>query len=106
MSNTGVFLLLVKFRSHVSVVCHGAVDHMPPEVLKDGCMSTGCDIFSFGVILWELCTGQKPFKGLQQAAIVVAVVEGHRPSIPVNIPSPMVALIQVGNRFCGLHSSS
>lgn len=68
---------------------------MPPEVLKDGYMSAACDVFSFGMVLWELCTGQKPFKGLQQAAIVVAIVEGHRPTVPPTVPRPLASLIQV-----------
>ncbi|GMH40554.1 hypothetical protein BSKO_08458 [Bryopsis sp. KO-2023] len=81
-------------KTHLSIVCHGTVDHMPPEVLKDSHMSAACDVFSFGMLLWEIIAGQKPFKGLQQAAIVVAIVEGHRPALPASVPKPLGDLIQ------------
>ena len=34
-----------------------------PEVLMGGRCSEKVDIFSFGVVLWELCTGESPVRG-------------------------------------------
>ena len=34
-----------------------------PEVLMGGRCSEKVDIFSYGVVLWELCTGESPVRG-------------------------------------------
>jgi mitogen-activated protein kinase kinase kinase 9 len=36
---------------------------MPPEVIKSSTYSKASDVFSFGVLLWELLTGEIPYKG-------------------------------------------
>merc|ERR1712130_716865 len=38
---------------------HGTVSHMAPELLEMGQMSKASDIYSFGVLLYELCSGQQ-----------------------------------------------
>lgn len=32
--------------------------HMPPEVLLDGCATSASDVYSFGIVLWEMVTQQ------------------------------------------------
>jgi len=34
-----------------------------PEVLMGGRCSEKVDVFSYGVVLWELCTGESPVRG-------------------------------------------
>jgi serine/threonine protein kinase len=34
---------------------------MPPELLKNGDLSSKCDVYSYGIIMWEVFTGQAPF---------------------------------------------
>jgi serine/threonine protein kinase len=41
----------------------GTYSHMPPEVIKSSTYSKASDVFSFGVLLWELLTGEIPYKG-------------------------------------------
>jgi mitogen-activated protein kinase kinase kinase 11 len=33
---------------------YGTITHQPPETLADGCVSRETDIFSFGVLLWQM----------------------------------------------------
>ena len=42
----------------------GSVAYMAPEVFKDPSVSrtTKYDVYSFGVLLWEMLLGQKPFE--------------------------------------------
>jgi len=42
----------------------GTVAYMAPEVFRDPSMSrtTKYDVYGFGILLWELLTGQKPFE--------------------------------------------
>lgn len=42
---------------------------MAPEVLRDEPSNEKSDIYSFGVILWELATLQKPWSTLNPAQV-------------------------------------
>jgi len=54
-----------------------------PEVLRNEKYSFSCDVFSFGVCLWEMITRQDPFPGRAPFQIVIDVgSKGLRPEIP------------------------
>lgn len=52
-----------------------------PEVLlqEKSCYSEKSDIYSFGIIMWEIMSRQTPFEGIAAAAISPMVVSGKRP---------------------------
>jgi serine/threonine protein kinase/PAS domain-containing protein len=52
---------------------HGTATHMAPEVLRDNAHSRAADVWSFGVVLWELLSGERPFAGCSYAQVVVKV---------------------------------
>lgn len=47
---------------------------MPPEALRDGVMSKATDVYSLGVLLWQLYTSSRPWAGLRHGQIIVMVV--------------------------------
>ena len=61
----------------------GTVPWMAPEVIRSG-YNKSVDVYSFGVIMWELITGRVPWFGTQYTfshQIMMAVSQGKRPSV-------------------------
>lgn len=44
--------------THIDTYTCGSVRAMPPEVLKDGVLTLAADVYSFGILLWELLAGE------------------------------------------------
>jgi serine/threonine protein kinase len=68
---------------------------MAPEVMAREQHETPSDIFSFSMIMYELCTGHRPFPELKTATDFVQAIftEKRRPEIP-NTSGSIVDLIQ------------
>ncbi|XAR68394.1 Non-specific serine/threonine protein kinase [Bertholletia excelsa] len=61
----------------------GTAEWMAPEVLRNEPSDEKCDVYSFGVILWELCTMQQPWGGMNPMQVVGAVgFQDRRLDIP------------------------
>ncbi|CAA0832422.1 protein tyrosine kinase family protein [Striga hermonthica] len=56
----------------------GTAEWMAPEVLRNEPSNEKCDVYSFGVILWELCTLRQPWGGMNPMQVVGAVGFQHR----------------------------
>ncbi|KAM7267896.1 hypothetical protein ACFE04_010062 [Oxalis oulophora] len=56
----------------------GTAEWMAPEVLRNEPSDEKCDVYSFGVILWELSTLQQPWNGMNPMQVVGAVGFQHR----------------------------
>ncbi|KAK7392561.1 hypothetical protein VNO78_21004 [Psophocarpus tetragonolobus] len=73
----------------------GTPEWMAPEVLRDEPSNEKSDIYSFGVILWELATLQQPWVNLNPAQVVAAVgFKGKRLEIPRDVNPQVAALIE------------
>ena len=54
-----------------------------PEVLNNGDFTQASDVYSFGLVLWEILSGTQPYKHFKsQDAIRAAVLSGERPLFP------------------------
>jgi len=73
----------------------GSAAWMAPEVFEGEQYSEKCDVFSWGIILWEVLTRRKPFDELGGPAfrIMWAVHTGTRPNIIQNCPKPVEDLM-------------
>lgn len=71
----------------------GTPEWMAPEVLRNENSNEKCDVYSFGVILWELATLRLPWSGMNPMQVVGAVgFQNRRLDIPSNL-DPLVARI-------------
>ncbi|XP_027340303.1 serine/threonine-protein kinase EDR1 isoform X3 [Abrus precatorius] len=61
----------------------GTPEWMAPELIRNEPFTEKCDIFSLGVIMWELCTLNRPWEGVPPERVVYSVAnEGSRLDIP------------------------
>ena len=61
----------------------GTACWLAPEVIKHARSSKCSDVYSFGIVLWELETREEVYKGLETMQIIARVANEHlRPPIP------------------------
>ena len=58
-----------------------------PEIFASGPISEKVDVYSFGIVLWEVITLEAPYQDFPLKGLPVAIAEGLRPPIPDKIPA-------------------
>lgn len=75
----------VKCQTLISGGVRGTLPWMAPELLNgsSSLVSEKVDVFSFGIVLWELLTGEEPYQDLHYGAIIGGIVSNSlRPPVP------------------------
>lgn len=75
----------VKQRTLVSGGVRGTLPWMAPELLsgKSNMVTDKIDVYSFGIVMWELLTGEEPYAEIHCASIIGGIVnDSLRPQIP------------------------
>ncbi|KAK7347162.1 hypothetical protein VNO80_21689 [Phaseolus coccineus] len=75
----------VKCQTLISGGVRGTLPWMAPELLNgsSSLVSEKVDVFSFGIVMWELFTGEEPYADLHYGAIIGGIVSNTlRPPIP------------------------
>ncbi|XP_068947839.1 mitogen-activated protein kinase kinase kinase 9 [Petaurus breviceps papuanus] len=73
----------------------GTYAWMAPEVIRSSMFSKGSDVWSYGVLLWELLTGEVPFRGIDGLAVAYGVAMNKLAlPIPSTCPEPFTKLME------------
>ena len=76
---------------------------MAPESLKDGVFTSNSDVWSYGVVLWEMATlASQPYQGLSNDQVLRYVIDGGVMERPENCPDKLYTLM----RCCWQHKPS
>lgn len=76
----------------VNSVAMGSVHYISPEQARGGFSDVTSDIYSFGITLYEMCTGRVPFDGESTVAVALMHIQNElplptlfNPTIPVSV---------------------
>jgi len=76
----------------------GTLAYMAPEQIEGKEIDARSDIFSFGVVLYELLTGHLPFRGEHEAAMMYSIVNEEPESLQTSLPDAPSELLHTMNR--------
>ena len=77
-------------------VIMGTAAYMSPEQARGKVVDKRADIWAFGAVLYEILTGQRPFKGRDVSETLAAVMmkEPEWPALPTTLPAPLSRLLR------------
>ncbi len=73
----------------------GTLNYLSPEALQGEPTDALSDIWSFGVILFEMVAGERPFRGDVVSEIIMSLLEGSIPDLEVLRPDAPIALVDL-----------
>ncbi len=93
----GLAITPAQSRLTMSGVVMGTIRYLPPERISSGASSPAGDIYSAGIILYEMLTGSKPFWSEATGEVIHRILETY--PLPVReinaaIPAELEALIK------------
>jgi serine/threonine protein kinase len=65
-----------------------------PEVIRGEKYDERADVFSFGIVMWEVLTRKQPYAGRNFMGVSLDVLEGKRPQIPNDCPDHFAKVIK------------
>jgi serine/threonine-protein kinase len=67
---------------------------MSPEQASGRPTDARSDIFSFGVVLYELLAGRRPFTGATDLEVLQTIIHGQAQPLPEQVPVALRAVVE------------
>jgi serine/threonine-protein kinase len=71
----------------------GTVQYLSPEQASGHSATPSTDVYSLGIVAYEMLAGRRPFTGESQVAIAMAQINETPPELPVTISEPVRNLV-------------
>ncbi|WIA29581.1 hypothetical protein OEZ86_012073 [Tetradesmus obliquus] len=95
VADFGLSRMMCEGATHLSTHTVGTITHQPPELMRSGRLSKPADVYSFGVMMWEVVMAAHPWKGMMMGEIMSKVmVEGQRLQFGPMVPKAYAAIAQ------------
>lgn len=62
------------------MIVAGTVSYCAPELLKEGKLTKAADVYSFAMMMWEICSGTMLFRGMNSSQVLATPPHNHRAS--------------------------
>ncbi len=79
----------------------GTAAYMSPEQARGKETDARTDIWSFGVVLYEMITGRAPFVGETKSDVMAAILKNEPPTIGLHAPEVPVELEHIIKKTLG-----
>src|SRR5438045_9789925 len=74
---------------------YGIIPYVAPEIFQGQKYTKASDIYSFGMIMWELMTGRRPFwDKSHDTDLIIKICDGFRPPIFGKVPQGYIKLMK------------
>jgi serine/threonine-protein kinase len=80
--------------TETSVGLTGTLPYMSPEQLEGSETGPRSDIWSLGVMLYEMASGTRPFRGENLYRLCTAIIQEPMPPLPESVPAGLASVIK------------
>jgi len=71
----------------------GTPQYLAPEILRGDVADARSDLWSLGVVLYEMASGARPFRGVTEIELGAAILNEPPEPLPARVPSGLAAIV-------------